>query len=100
MSYRLTRRAGDQQKRAIRKRARDAGFHAAGRLKGDFDAVFEMLADQPFAGVDRADLTSRPVRFFPCDVYWIVHKVEPSRDVTIVAIIDMRRQVNEALRRR
>jgi plasmid stabilization system protein ParE len=100
MSYRLARRAEDQRKRAIRKRAREAGFPAAERLERAFHSVFTMLADQPLSGEERTDLTPLPIRFFPCDVYWVVHKVEPSRDVVIVAIIDMRRQAHETLRRK
>src|SRR5579859_3611861 len=96
MPYRLTRRAQAQKKAAIRARAAGAGFYAAEKLNKAFDRTFEMLARFPEAGSARPDLTKQPVRLFPCDVYWVVH--QPNLPyVDIVAIIDMRRQLEDAL---
>jgi plasmid stabilization system protein ParE len=92
MSYRLSRRADTQLDSAVRKREDYAGIFSAEKLSDAFDRVFDMLGKFPEAGSVRTDLTRLPLRLFPCDVYWVVHKPRRPHDVDIVAIIDMRDQ--------
>jgi plasmid stabilization system protein ParE len=97
MPYRLTRQAQTQVKWAIELRASFAGLPAAERPRKAFDKTFDMLGRFPRAGSVRADLTRRPVRLFPCDVYWVVHQMIESEGIIVVAIIDMRRSLENAL---
>lgn len=71
----------------------------ADRIESELYGVFESLARMPGQGHTRADLTSRPVLFFPVYSFLIVYPpdVKPLR---IMAVLRGRRDVKRVLRKR
>ncbi|MCB1183481.1 type II toxin-antitoxin system RelE/ParE family toxin [bacterium] len=55
----------------------------AARVFGKFEEVFRLLAENPYVGHRRADLTVQPVRFFPVYSYLVVYRLVGSRPEVI-----------------
>ena len=62
-----------------------------------FHEVFRLLAVNPHVGHLRADLTSRPVRFFPVYSYMVVYLAD-TNPVEIVRILGMAQDAQSILR--
>ncbi len=67
---------------------------AAERLIDQFFAAFDRLAEWPRSGHTRADLTSKPVLFWPIDSYLIVYRQDVAADmIQIVAVLHAARDL-------
>ena len=74
---------------------RNGGFAAADRLIDRFESTFRMLADQPYAGRERAEL-GPGVRSFPCSAYVIFYRPAATR-IEIVRVLSGYRDIEELL---
>lgn len=89
--YYLAGDARDDLRRIIDFIAED-GIEAALGVYGRFLDVFEMLGDNPKAGHFRADLTDRPLRFFPLFSYMIIY-LDGTMPVQVVRILSASRDL-------
>jgi plasmid stabilization system protein ParE len=72
---------------------------AANRFTDTLFAAFERLAEMPGLGHTRADLTDRPLRFWPVGAYLVIYRAE-RMPIEIVAITRGARDIPRLLRRR
>ncbi|MBK8167831.1 MAG: type II toxin-antitoxin system RelE/ParE family toxin [bacterium] len=70
---------------------------AALRVHDRFIEIFELLAANPDAGHFRADLTTRPVRFFPVYPYLVVYSAD-TRPLEIVCVLGGAQDVESILK--
>ncbi len=61
-----------------------------------FAAVFQLLAGNPEIGHFRADLTTRPVRFFPVYSYLVVYLAD-AEPVQVVRILNCAQDIERIL---
>ena len=96
--YLVSPQAGEDLFEIWRYIAKDSE-EAADRVQSEFYEVFGALARMPGQGHRRADLSRRPVLFFPLYAYLIVYQpdVDPVR---IVAVVHGRRNVRRILKQR
>lgn len=75
---------------------------AAARVEVAFFGAFELLADRPFAGHVRQDLTALPLRFWTITRYpnYIVVYQPEADPLMIIAVLHSRRNLSPILRRR
>jgi plasmid stabilization system protein ParE len=72
---------------------------AADRMLDDFFAAFDQLAQWPDLGHVRADLTNRPVRFWPVGSYLVVYR-QMSDLIQIAAVLHGARDIPAVIGRR
>jgi len=75
----------------------DDSIESALKVHGRFSDVFRMIAENPKAGHFRADLTSRPVLFFPVYSYMVVYLTDTD-PVEIVRILGAAQDVGSILK--
>jgi plasmid stabilization system protein ParE len=68
------------------------GSTVADKTQNRFFTTFELLAESPHLGRERADVTSRPVRFFFLKPFWIVY--EPSVPLLIHRVFHAARDLS------
>lgn len=71
---------------------------AAVRVRGEFRKAMATLADFPYIGHERRDLTDQPLRFWALYSYLIIYD-PAARPIEIVRIIHGARDVQTMLRR-
>lgn len=94
LRYRLTERAARDLEAIVSFIAAD-NPDAAIRVIDAFEAAFALLAARPQIGHVREDLTSRPARFWRVYSYLIAY--EPSRPLTVLAILHGARDIGAIL---
>jgi plasmid stabilization system protein ParE len=65
-------------------------LHAAGRVREDIVEAIRKLVTFPRQGHQRADLTSRPLRFWTAHSYLIAH-IPDEKPLLVIAVLDGRR---------
>jgi plasmid stabilization system protein ParE len=75
--------------------AEDSINHAD-RLREEFEAAGELLAEHPGIGHTRNDLTRLPVRFWPVGVYLVIYHPD-TRPIEIVRILHGQRDLPSIL---
>jgi plasmid stabilization system protein ParE len=66
------------------------------RLKADFGAAFERLAEYPRAGHTRADLATRDVRFWIVHSYVVIYRAEAT-PIEILRVLSGYRDISDVL---
>ena len=73
-----------------------AGLEIALRMERRFYRAFEQLAQQPYAGHSRDDLTPLPLRFWSVPPYLVVYRPDPL-PIRIMRVLDGRRDLQRIL---
>lgn len=81
MTYRLLRAAIDDLEDIDLWTIEHFGLSVADKTQAKIFAAFSLLADSPHMGQQRLDVTSRPVRFFSLNPFWIIY--EPASPLLI-----------------
>jgi len=100
VSFELAASAQQALEQILVQRAEDAGVLAATNLHGRFQSVFELIGALGAPGEQRLQLLPPDYRFVPKDRFVIVWRgAGPERPDhrVIVAIVDARRDLTEAL---
>src|SRR5579862_4134168 len=100
MRYRLSRRAAQAEIEIIDYRYQAAGLGSAIKLRAQLLAAYEFISANPGVGQYRSDIVSRRCKFYFSRPYWIVFETDEGNDmVTILTVIDARRDVGRVLNR-
>ena len=100
MPYRLSRTAAQAEIEILDYRYEAAGVGAATKLRAQLLAAYEFISANPGVGQYRSDLVPIKCKFYFCRPYLIIFKVDPGNGmVTILTVIDARRDIGRILRR-
>jgi len=69
---------------------------AANKVEDEILAAFDKLAENPFWGHTREDLTDEPLRFWPIYTYQIIYIPEP-KPIEIVRVLSGYRNIQKIL---